>query len=428
MNRSLIALVLVSAAATRAHAQGSPMQVGEVVEGAGIKVGEGTVLHPVLGVETGVVNNVFYEDSDTVSSGLLRVIGQLAVGSLPSERMQPPSAEAAELQNFGDIAFRADLEAQYQEYLSTNDNVQAQRDVQLSMAAQMLIHPKRTWQVGINDEFRREVRPVNFESSQNTDRDINRAGIMVRYRPLGRTLSGLLRYSNTIDLFEDPDQRFADRMSNVFTAMGAWQWLPMTRLHLETSFGWVGGVGSRSTRPSSTPLRITAGIASALTVKTTALAHVGFAKGFYSTGPDFTNVTGGLQLTYRYSEQARMAVLYNYDFEDSINANYFTDHAVKFRIEHWWYNLAVAAAAELYFRTYHGVIPEVMGSSTDRSDIIFSVPFDASYRLKNWIALTLEYRLSLDQTDFRYTTMTGGTPDDPSYIRQSLMVGARAAY
>ncbi|HMG20240.1 MAG TPA: hypothetical protein VK607_02945, partial [Kofleriaceae bacterium] len=34
-----------------------------LVQGSGIKVGEGTVLQPQVGIETGVVSNVFYEST-----------------------------------------------------------------------------------------------------------------------------------------------------------------------------------------------------------------------------------------------------------------------------------------------------------------------------------------------------------------------------
>ncbi|HSN25127.1 MAG TPA: hypothetical protein VLT45_02545, partial [Kofleriaceae bacterium] len=36
-----------------------------IVEGPGVKVGEGTVLHPVFGAETGVISNVFYTNQQT---------------------------------------------------------------------------------------------------------------------------------------------------------------------------------------------------------------------------------------------------------------------------------------------------------------------------------------------------------------------------
>src|ERR1043166_5431236 len=44
-----------------------------IVSGQGISLGEGTVFHPQLGVETGVVSNVFYEETGPVTAGLIRI-------------------------------------------------------------------------------------------------------------------------------------------------------------------------------------------------------------------------------------------------------------------------------------------------------------------------------------------------------------------
>src|SRR5258705_1628314 len=118
------ALVLVASASPVA-AQATV--VPDVVEGAGIKIGEGTVIHPVLGVESGVVYNVFYESGSEgpVTAGLLRVIGELAVGSLPAERLQTPMGEEESARNYGDLAFRADAHVQYEEWLSGRSDVRA---------------------------------------------------------------------------------------------------------------------------------------------------------------------------------------------------------------------------------------------------------------------------------------------------------------
>src|SRR5689334_6970870 len=59
------------------------------VEGSGVKIGEGTVLQPVFGLETGVVSYVFYEETDTHAAGVLRLLAQVGAGSLSDERLAP---------------------------------------------------------------------------------------------------------------------------------------------------------------------------------------------------------------------------------------------------------------------------------------------------------------------------------------------------
>src|SRR5262249_49303817 len=58
-----------------------------IVTGAGIKVGEGTVLHPQVGLETGVVSNVFYQSNNGIAAGLLRILVEVGTGSLPDQRL-----------------------------------------------------------------------------------------------------------------------------------------------------------------------------------------------------------------------------------------------------------------------------------------------------------------------------------------------------
>jgi hypothetical protein len=404
--------------------------VSDVVEGAGVKVGEGTVMHPVLGIESGVIYNVFYEEGGASprTSGLLRIIGELALGSLPAERLQAPIGEDPDSHNYGDMAFRAELSAQYEEWLTTDDNIQSQRDLSFTALAKGIIYPKRALQFMFSDELRRETRPVNFESAEDTDRDINRFAFEIRYRPPGRTLSGSIGYRNVIDYFEDDDQQFMNRILHQINAGAGWQIFPVTKIYFDGSLGFAGPLGSQSTRPSSMPLRLNLGIATALTVKSTINARIGFGKGFYETGPDFTNVTGGAQFGYRFSPHGHLAAMYEYDFHDSINANFYRDHALKLKLEQQMLDrFAISAAAEVRFRLYRGIIMEVNSTETDRSDVIFSVPLGATYNFRDWIAATLDYKFTTVQTDFRYMADMG-VLDDPSYTRHSLMAGVRAAY
>src|SRR5262249_23302598 len=105
-----------------------------IVSGAGIQVGEGTVLHPQIGIETGVVSNVFYQQDGPVAAGLLRFLAEVSTGSLPVQRLTvrttgddqdaatPQTSTAA---NAGDFQYSADLYASWDQYLSTNNNVNA---------------------------------------------------------------------------------------------------------------------------------------------------------------------------------------------------------------------------------------------------------------------------------------------------------------
>src|SRR5438445_13812907 len=59
----------------------------DMVEGRGVKIGEGTSIYPIIGMQTGVTSNVFYADTNTRAAGILRLIAQVGAGSLSSLRL-----------------------------------------------------------------------------------------------------------------------------------------------------------------------------------------------------------------------------------------------------------------------------------------------------------------------------------------------------
>jgi hypothetical protein len=432
----LAGLLIVSAATARAETPAASATA--IVEGPGVKVGEGTVLHPILGAETGVIANVFREQDGGATSGILRLIGEIGIGSLSPQRLEmaqgPLSArngteeeQVNTAPNKGDLEFRADLSLTYDEYLTTNDNVRKQRDLAIAAGLRAMLFPVGTWAVAFDDQFTRETRPTNFESRSGTDRDINSLRLQLLFQPRQRTLAGALRFENRIDVFEASDQQFANRLQNTIGLRVNWQFLPVTRFFADTSLGFFSGLGS-SQKVSSMPLRILAGAQSAITVNTTVNTHIGFGKGFYASGPDFTNVLLGADVGYRYSPVGRVTFLYDFDFGDSINANYYRDHAFKSTVEQQFAPFVVQGSAEIRFRGYRGVISNVTGP-TDRDDLIFALGLGGHYNFRDWFAATLNYSLVSDQTSFIYMTQGGERvyTDDPSYTRQELLVGVRAA-
>ncbi|MEZ4361696.1 MAG: hypothetical protein R3B48_16025 [Kofleriaceae bacterium] len=418
-----------------ARAEAPAASAAAIVEGAGVKIGEGTVLHPILGAETGVVANVFREEDGGATSGILRLIGEIGIGSLSPQRLEmaqgPLTARNGEEEvqaetspSKGDVEFRADLSLTYDEYLTTNENVRTQRDLAVAASLRAMIFPVGTWAIAFDDQFTRETRPTNFESRSGVDRDINSLRLQLLFQPRQRTLAAGLRFENRIDVFEANDHDFANRLQNTLGLRVNWQFLPVTRFFADASIGFFSGLGN-SRKVSSLPLRLLLGAQSAITVNTTINTHLGFGKGFYSAGPDFTNVLFGADIGYRYSPVGRVTFLYDFDFGDSINANYYRDHAFKSTIEQQFAPFVVHASAEARFRGYRGVITDVLGPP-DRDDLIFALALGGHYNFRDWFAATLSYNLVTDQTSYTYMTLDGYT-DDPSYTRQELLVGVRAA-
>jgi hypothetical protein len=405
-----------------------------VVSGAGIKVGDGTILRPQFGIETGVISNVFYEPDGPVTAGLLRLLVEIGTGSLSGQRLtlqtardeeDPAAPQAVTAANTGSFQYTADVYATWDQYLSTNDNVTAQGGLGGGLLLRGLVNPQHAVQFGFQDHFSRVLRSTNFESNSATNRDVNELALRLSYVPIGRSLGGYLYYQNRIDVFEASEQQFANRMHNTVGLRVNWQWLPLTRVFGDVSAGYFTGIGS-SDKVNSFPFSVLGGIQTALTLHTTLNAHIGYENGFYSTGPSYSSLAAGVLFGYRYSPLGRVTALYEYDHQDSINANFYRDHMFQVGFEQFLVPFMVFAQGELRFREYDGtIVPGTMGNT--RSDVIAGANVGMRYSFRDWIAGTLDYMLQNVQTDFRYD-VGNGMLADPSFVRHELVVGVRAAY
>lgn len=404
-----------------------------VVEGPGVKVGEGTVLHPVFGVETGFISNVFYEDGSEGPSGagLLRLLAQMGSGSLPLSRLTSPSLleldqagdEQTAVPSAGDFQYRADLRLSYDLMLSGDRTVTDTGGLGVGGTLRGLVNPLRTWSFGFAEEFRRLIRAANYETSVDTNRIINDLKLRLFFQPQGRTLGGYLRYDNTIDFFERDRQRFSNRIQHTFGTRVMWRLFPMTRIYADASIGVHGPLGSDSQKISSYPLLTVAGVQTLLSLNTTVSAHAGYTNGFYAAGPSFSAPVAGVELGYRYSPLGRVTAMYQYTHQDSVNANFFRDHVIRLWVQQMVVPFAITLQPELHLRRYQGIT--LVDGGPTRDDVIFSMAAGLHYNFRNWIAVTLGYNLGIVQTDYRY--MTDGLVDDPSYIRHELLIGARVA-
>jgi hypothetical protein len=431
-NRLLIAAALSLSFVGRASAQEA------IVEGAGVDLGNGTVLHPGVGVETGIDSNVFYEQNGVTVAPLLRVMGSVAIASQhnqPRHGLVKPMTETdttadeqaeARGQNERDGAapsldFRLAGRLQYDQYVHTALAVTEQSNLSGGLDAHAGLYPRGTLSVFVDETLVRDTRPRNFESLGNLNRWVNQFQFGGRYRPGNGALEFSLRYENLIDYFESDESAFANRMNQLLRGRAEWQWLPITRFFFDASYGFFGPLSDGAVKPSSNPLRLRLGVASLITELTTVRAHVGFGKGFYAEGPDFTNAIFGGELGYRYSPMGRFTVAYEYDFHDSINSNFYRDHAVVAKVDQQAGLFLLTAGAQVRLRGYRGVFG-MLGDAA-RDDVIVRLQGRAYYLYRDWLAFTGEADFVSDTTS--YVDALG---DDPSYNRFELLVGSVAAF
>jgi hypothetical protein len=395
------------------------------VEGPGIKIGEGTTLHPVLGMETGVLSNVFYEDSDTRAAGVLRLLAQVGAGSLGGLRLVPAEVVGGSDQEArkGSFEYRAELRLAYDFLLSGNDAVQGSGGLGIGATFRGMTNPMGTWSFGFNENFTRMIRAANFETDANTNRDINTLSLNLLYHPQGRSLAVNGYYNNTLDIFERSEQSFADRQMHRVGVKPMWRWLPETVVFADLSWGVTAGLGGDAMKTTSYPLNLLAGIATLVSAKTSVNFQAGYVNGFYSSGPSYNSVTLGAQLGYRYSPLGRVALAYDLLYQDSVNANYYRDHVIRLNVQQAFVPFVFMAQPELHFRRYEGVT--LVAGPPTRDDVIFSLITGIHYNFRNSLAATLNYHFSVVATDYEY--MVDGMIDDPGFMRHELLAGVRWA-
>jgi hypothetical protein len=404
-----------------------------VVEGSGYKVGEGTVLHPRLGLQTGYVSNVFYEEqaADPVDSGLLRLLAELTIATRPLERSDSAEGGAPTSHIKPKLAFRFGAHAQYEEYLSDSEAAKQQRNISGSLLGNLTLFPHGTFRLGLSEDFTRHTRPVNFEDTQTLHRNVNKLRATAGWHPPANTIQAVARYENVVDRFESEDSAFANRLQHIFGARVTWQFLPVTRLHLDASQGIYGPLGDgllngTPYKTSSLPLRFEAGLSSALTETTTLRLTGGWAAGFYETGPSFNSPIYSADFGLRYSPMGRFFIGFARVFQDSINANYFADWAFHAGVQHQVSRVLVLADAAVHLRTYEGLPPQIMSGVTSRDDTLFRGAAEVRYNYRDWLAIAGAFATTVDQTDFTYS-IGGSGVDDPSYSRQEITLSVLAA-
>jgi len=399
------------------------------IEGPGIKIGEGTVLHPVFGLETGLVSNVFYDDTDERAAGLLRMLAQIGTASASTKRLSPAAdsieddEEAAA--EFGAFQYRANVRLAYDLMLSGNEVVSGTGGLGAGALFKGMVNPMGPWSFGFEENFTRMIRAANFETEANTNRDINLLRLLLLWHPSDRSIGGYLYYNNKIDIFERSEQNFANRWEHRVGIHPMWRWRPQTMFFADISQSISTGLGADADlKATSYPFRATLGLSTLLSLKTTFNLQAGYTNGFYSTGPNFSAPLVAAQLGFRYSPLGRLVLSYDYSHQDSINANFFRDHAIALRLAQGITPVVLMVQPEVHLRQYTG-ISLVMGPP-ERDDVIFAVVGGIHYNFRDWAMATLDYRFTTVVTDYMYTS-DGSTFDDPSYARHELLAGFRVA-
>jgi hypothetical protein len=401
-------------------------QLPAATEGRGIKVGEGMVLHPGLSADMAYDSNVLYDapSENPIGSPFVLITGHFDLASLPPQRLGNDAHPA--------LDFRLNASAGYREYLSSDRAVEKQRAVDVDSGFHATFNPEGAAYLKLFDQFVRQRQPRDSNPLFFTQ-DRNRAGAELGIRPGGGMVTATLGYELNVDLFEEnPNPRTGnpDSFWHMFSGGGRWKFLPKTALTLDVAYAIYNRDNSvlpttgEPAYEDSTALRTTVGVTGLITPKVTAVAKLGYGRANYDAGEDFGSVIAALQLNWRPTLVSKLALGYDRDFQDSVNANFYVDDYVYASYEHlvggrWLFTVKPGVRA----RRYESNRPQFTPSDPlERSDTIGELQAGLSFQVLSWFLVGAAYNLQTDST--------GATiaDQDPSFTRHVVLFRAEAAF
>lgn len=411
----------------------------------GMKLSDGLVFHPSVEVGGGYQTNVFFEDDvggddRIVSSPILRagvgLVLQTEQFNTTSEPGEPPPPGPK-------VAFGSTMNFTWNQYL--DDQAKDFSDVGIGALVNATFNPQGKVAPFVRGGYTRAVTPPRGLSVDDIDRDKIEAAVGLNALPGGGALTVYAEYRFTLDLFERSDLEFANRQSHNGTLGVRYQWLPKTQFFGETQVGYTApDQASTLKSESAVPLRVSAGVLTLLTPSFGTVAKVGYGNSFNSDGPSFNSVTALIEGRLAIGPQLRTAFGYQRDFQDSIIANFYSEHTIYARLVAQLGNFAqLNVKGDLRFRTYEyadDMGPVVFMSpsggnvtfcsdeactGSDRSDTLYGVSAGVDVPVKDWIVLGASYSLLADVTDFQTRTPTA---DPAEFVWQEVLVKATARY
>src|SRR5262249_22993350 len=154
-------------------------------EGGGVRVTDGTILHPAATIGTSYQTNVSSQPPEDgtgpVSSAVLRAGIAATWGTIPPARMEieSPGMEARQR-----ITFNLDLTLDWYQYLSSDSDIRAVSDLAIGFLGDVAFNPGGAFELDIRDGFVRNVTPGQ-QIRENADRDRNELSATGHFRPGG---------------------------------------------------------------------------------------------------------------------------------------------------------------------------------------------------------------------------------------------------
>jgi hypothetical protein len=416
-------------------------------EGHGILLGN-LELHPGVGAEVGYYTNPFYSENPTPSAAF-RISPHLFLSTLGAQRSAVASGEAPPTPPW--IAFNGGLSATYQHFF-----LFAARDaLNTDLSLDLTIAPERPFGLRLTESLSRSALPFSDANLQPADSELpanvnnTRGPDYTRYTEnagaqlLFQTPGGLLRasagYRLTYAWFDQQSFSYNNTFTHTATLTAAWEFLPKTALFYEGNYirpSYPNKDESQFRNSTFTRLinshhiNSRLGLNGAITSRLGATIALGYAAGFYDSGDEYEGLVGSVEGRYTPTDASELALVLDRSFYPSYQGNFQERNRIYARFR-WLFvgALLMSARAGVEFLTF-GEDP-VQGNRDDRR---YFADLSGEYRFIDWLALTGQVNMLVDDTDFVFrapadaTGAFAGFADPAKFTAFEFWLGVRAFY
>ncbi|MET0390325.1 MAG: hypothetical protein ABW321_30415 [Polyangiales bacterium] len=409
-----------------AHAQ-SWLSDRRRAEGRGIRLGD-FELHPGVGAEVGYLSNPFFSERPR-STPSLRVVPHIFLSTLRDERL------GADASKPGWVNFAGGLSGSFQRFFRDDINV-----INVDLNADATFAPERPVSFRVTELLRRSAVPFGDTASYPTQAEAFRIANYTNYyenasaQLLFQTAGGLLRggvgYRFGYTWFDDEGFAANSNMTHSATFNLGWEFLPKTALFYEALYSYQNYTNADDMDRqvfthlvNNHQLLTRIGINGAITSRIGATLALGYSAGFYESGEEPEGLIGSLEGRYVPSVNSELALVLDRAFVPSYQGN-FQDRIRGFARFRWLFvgALLLAARAGVEFLSFGYDIVQMSG----RDDRRYFADINGEYRFVDWLALTMQAGVLVDDTDFAFRAINGALANPAKFTAVEAWLGVRA--
>lgn len=391
-------------------------------------------LHPGVGSEVGYYTNPFFSDRPQ-GSAAFRIAPHLFISTLGEQRQEFDPNERKP----GWLAFSGGLSATFQHYFEY-----AVRDAfNLDLRADATLAPERPLSLHVGQLLQRSAVPfgdtavspntTHVSQAANYTNYYENANVQLIVQSPGGLLRGSVGYRFGYAWFDSVGFLFNNNMTHSAMLNLSWEFLPKTALFYDATYSYQNYLHlddqtlanvARTQLVNNEQVSTRLGVNGAITSRIGATVALGYAAGFYAIGDDPSGIIGNLELRYTPSPIAEVALTLDRTFLPSYQGNFQARNRIYARAR-WLFVgafMVVARAGVEHLRFGYDNI-----QMSGRQDWRYFADLSGEYRFVDWLAVTAQFNVLVDDTDFVYLSVGDLARADPAKFKAiEAWLGLRA--